>query len=471
VNREALIEEIQLREELKRRTRERKLLTYFPDTGPLRRELYPKHLEFFRGGTKYRERLMLAANRVGKTEGVGGYELTLHLTGWYPNWWEGRRFDRPIKAWAAGDTGNTVRDIIQAKLLGPPAAIGTGLIPGECIQRTTRAPGRADAIDSVYVAHKSGGASVLSLKTYEQGRESFQGTEQDIIWLDEEPPLAVYVECLIRTMTTNGMVILTFTPLLGMSEVVLKFLPSGKLEEEVGKVVMATWDDAPHLSEEAKKELWDSIPPFQRDARSKGIPQLGAGAIYPVEESELLEDPFDIPVHWPRGYGMDVGWKVTAGVWGALDRQNGVLHLTHEYRREQAEPSIHVAAIKAPGDWIPGFIDPASRGRGQKDGDQLFSDYRQLGLKLQLADNGVESGLYSVWNRMSTGRLKVFRSLQGWLGEFRLYRRDEHGRVVKENDHLMDCTRYLESRVHAMIAKPVRQPSQYVPRGPATVWS
>ena len=48
-----------------------------------------------------------------------------------------------------------------------------------------------------------------------------------------------------------------------------------------------------------------------------------------------------------------------------------------------------------------------------------------------------------VWQRLSSGRLKVFDSLRNWLGEFRIYRRDEKGKVVKKNDHLMDATRYL----------------------------
>ena len=402
---------------------------------------------------------MLAANRVGKSEGVGGYELALHLTGSYPAWWVGRRFNHPITAWAAGDTSKTVRDIVQRKLLGPIGAWGTGLIPGDSIARIVRGGGGlADSVDTVYVKHAKGGVSQLTLKTYEQRREAFQGTEQDLIWLDEEPSLDIYTECLLRTMTNNGMVMLTFTPLLGMSEVVLSFLPDGRLDvagaSPTKHVVMATWDDAPHLDAQAKIDLWNSIPPFQRDARSKGIPQLGAGAIYPVPESDLLVDPFAIPAHWPQGYGMDVGWNCTAAVWGALDRESDTLYLRHEHRRSQAEPSVNVHGIKAPGDWVPGFIDPASRGRSQRDGQQLLNDYRNLGLHLTLADNGVESGLYSVWNRMSTGRLKVFRNMSNWLQEFRLYRRDEKGNVVKANDHLMDAMRYLESRILLMIVKP-----------------
>ena len=77
---------------------------------------YPKHVEFFAAGAKYRERAFLAANRVGKTIG-GAYEVALHLTGKYPDWWCGRRFDGPINAWAAGKTNETTRDTVQKALL------------------------------------------------------------------------------------------------------------------------------------------------------------------------------------------------------------------------------------------------------------------------------------------------------------------------------------------------------------------
>lgn len=211
-----------------------------------------------------------------------------------------------------------------------------------------------------------------------------------------------------------------------------------------------TWDDVPHLTAEAKAELWESIPPYQRDARSKGVPQLGSGAIYPVPESDIVCDPFQIPSYWPRSYGLDVGWNRTAAIFGALDRETNTAYLYHEHYRGQAEPAVHAAGIKAvAGDWMQGVIDPASRGRGQKDGQQLFVNYQDLGLILSLAENGVEAGLFDVWQRLSTGRLKVFKTLQSWLGEYRLYRRDEKGAVVKTNDHLMDATRYwVVSGIH-----------------------
>lgn len=417
-------------------------------------------MQFFEAGAVSKVRLALCANRVGKTEGMGCCETTFHLTGQYPDWWKGHRFSRPITAWIAGETSKDVRDSLQKKLLGGPSNIGTGALPGDAILRTTARSGVPDAIDTFYVKHVTGGVSAGTFKAYEQGRESFQAADVDWMWFDEEPPLAIYTEGLTRTMTTRGKVILTFTPIRGMSETVLQLLPGGTIQErrdEVVAVITCTWDDVPHLDETEKAALLASYPPYQRDARSKGIPQLGAGAIYPVPESDILVSPFQVPKYWPRGYGMDVGWNFTAAVWGAFDRESDTLYLTHVYKRSQAEPAVHAAGIKAVGEWIPGFIDPASRGRGQADGRQLFSDYCQLGLRLQVADNGVESGLYSVWNRMSTGRLKVFNTLVPWLEEFRLYRRDEKGHVVKANDHLMDCTRYLESRIRQMITQPIPQ--------------
>lgn len=463
-----MLEEIRLREELARRVAGRKFLTYFPDTGPLRRELYQRHMEFFRLGADKRERLFLAANRVGKTESAGGYELTCHLTGNYPAWWNGRRFSKPNHWWAAGDTRETVRDILQRKLLGKPGDFGTGLIPREAIHRT--APGFIpDAVQAIWVKHASGGGlSVVQFKSYDQGREAFQGTEQDGIWLDEEPPVSVYTECLLRTMTNDGLVMLTFTPLRGMSEVVLSFLPGGAVPEKSEgpkAVVSATWDDVPHLTAQAKSDLWAAIPPFQRDARSKGLPQLGAGAIYPVPESTIVCDPFEIPKHWRRSYGLDVGWKRTAAIWGADDPETDIEYWYSEHYQGEVVPAVHAAAIKARGD-IPGAIDPASRGRTQTDGKKLIEEYTALGLKLDLADNAVEAGLFHLWERFSTGRLKIFSNLQNTLAELRLYRRDERGKVVKENDHAMDAGRYRSMTRHiARAPAPLKpKPDPLAPR-------
>lgn len=207
--------------------------------------------------------------------------------------------------------------------------------------------------------------------------------------------------------------------------------------------VMCGWDDVPHLSQQVKDDLKSSYPPHELKARTKGIPSLGAGAIYPVDEEDFKIKPFAIPSHWPRVFALDVGWNRTAAVWAAIDRETDCVYLYTEHYRGQAEPTVHAAAIKARGDWIPGVIDPASRGRSQVDGKQLFTTYRGLGLNIAAAENAVEAGILAVWERLSTGRLKVFSTCSNWLKEQRLYRRDESGKVVKKGDHLMDATRYL----------------------------
>lgn len=204
----------------------------FPEKGPFRRELYKKHMLFFKAGAVYRERALIAGNRTGKTY-TAEAEVSFHLNGKYPEFWEGKTFDHPIKAWEVGKTHETTRDILQNYLIGSKYEPGTGMIPREDIERMTTKSGIPDAVQDVYVKHYTKGIfdgySQLNFKSYVQGVEAFMGTSIDVVHLDEEPENpSIYSECLMRTMTTNGIIICTFTPLLGLSEVVLSFLPGGK---------------------------------------------------------------------------------------------------------------------------------------------------------------------------------------------------------------------------------------------------
>lgn len=209
-------------------------------------------------------------------------------------------------------------------------------------------------------------------------------------------------------------------------------------------IVQVSWDEVPHLSDAAKAELLAGIPPFQRDARTKGIPQLGAGAIYTIPVADIsIPDLKVIPPHWRRVYGLDVGWNWTAAVWGAWDETQDIVYLYNCYKRGRAEPVLHAQAIKARGDWIPGVIDPAAQGRLQDDGRKMIELYRGCGLNIEPADHTVETGIFEMWNRLTTARLKVFASMAEWFAEYSLYRRNEKGVIHKENDHLMDASRYL----------------------------
>lgn len=231
---------------------------------------------------------------------------------------------------------------------------------------------------------------------------------------------------------------------------------------------MLGWEDVPHLTEEAKASLFASIPAYQRDARTKGIPMLGSGAIFQVAADDYTVPDIEIPPHWPRCYGMDVGWQRTAVVWLALNRDADTAYVTAEHYRGEAEPVIHAEAIRGRGKWLKGAIDPASRGRNQVDGRNLLSLYRDLGLELTEADNAVEAGIYKIVDRLTTGRLKVFRSCTNLLQEMRLYRRDEKGRVVKSNDHAVDAMRYALQEMHNILGtqpQPPQQKTVYVTPG------
>lgn len=182
---------------------------------------------------------------------------------------------------------------------------------------------------------------------------------------------------------------------------------------------------------------------------------LGAGRIYPVSEESILCDPFPIPAYWPRAYGFDADWNRTCAVWGAYDRESDIVYLYSEYFGRQQPPAVHASAVKSRGEWIPGAMDPSTAGKiSPKDGERLSDEYAKEGLWLIPADNAVEAGIHAVYQRMASGKLKVFKGvLPNWIREFRIYRRDENGKVVKDNDDEMDATRYLimTGMMHAQV--------------------
>lgn len=200
-----------------RRARENRLAHYRP---------YGKQTEFHAAGLNHNERVFMAGNQVGKTT-AGAAEWAIHLTGRYPDDWQGIRFAKPVRFWAAGVTSQSTRDNPQRALIGPPAdeaTWGTGLVPRDCLIDWSRARGIANAIDTIKIRHASGGKSTLSFKSYEMGRAKWQGETLDGVWFDEEPPLDIYSEGLTRTQARGLFAIMTFTPLQGASDVVRLFL-------------------------------------------------------------------------------------------------------------------------------------------------------------------------------------------------------------------------------------------------------
>lgn len=435
---------LNLLEERRHRKSRRVIDQFFTDDGSLTdRSRYRKHIEFFNAGRDYRERAMFGGNRSGKSVS-GAFEMACHLTGQYPDWWAGKRFTRPIQALACGKEAKITRDTVQQKLTGPVNDFGTGLIPGDCLDRDRCSSSRAASglFDGVPVKHVSGGWSMLRFRSYDQGRTAFEGVERDVIWEDEEAPMDIHGENLMRTMTTGGIVYNTFTPLKGETELVRELERRGK--EGTVFTIRIWWDDAGHITEEMINDMKSRYPKHELRARRYGEPQLGSGAIFIADDDSYIVRATQLPDYWPRLFGLDFGWRhPTAAVWFAHDRETDSIYVYSEHRRSMAEPSVHTAAIKARGDWITGVSETA--GTNQADGKKMIDIYKKLGLKLKRAVKGpgsVESGIMMLQERFATGRIKIFDTCPMLLEELRKYHRDENGKIVAEQDDLIDALRY-----------------------------
>lgn len=453
--------------ELSRREEGGKFYRMYPEDGPFARDKYAKHIEFFSLGREKQFTALLGGNGVGKSV-ANSYETTCHLTGIYPDWWPGHRYSaaRPITNWTAGVDFKTIRESLQVTLFGRKGHEGTGMIPRDKLVDWHYGPN--EVIDFAKVKHVSGGESRVVIKCYEQGRESFQAANVDDIALDEEPKdAAIYSECVqrFRGETSGGRVRLSFTPLFGVSDVVMLFLPQfmenfdpEEYERSSRGYVNCTLDDVPHVSEDEKAIKIANTLPHEREARVNGTPSIGEGKVYPFAESSFVIDPVPLPRYWPRIYGLDPGRVTTAAVWLAHDTDADVVYAYSEHYVRDQLPAVHAVGIKARGVWIPGVIDPSAKNRNALVDETLMSAYtnsdsrRKLGLRLKEADNDVGEGILAVYQRLATGRLKVFRTLQDTLREFRQYSRDKHGKIRKVNDHAMDALRYgVMGLKHAML--------------------
>ena len=359
-----------LEAEQARRLRENRLAHYRP---------YPRQADFHALAAP--ERALIAANQVGKTW-CAGAEVAMHLTGKYPEWWTGVRIDHAPTFWVAGVTGESTRDNPQRILLGRPGEWGTGSIPKHLLHHVQKAPHRvADAVDYVMVAHAKGGLSRAYFKAYDQGREKFQGETLDGGWCDEEPPEDVYTEFLTRLNVSGGPMLLTLTPLMGMSSVVRRFLQ----EKRAGTgYVNMTIEDAEHYTPEQRAAIIDKYPAHEREARTKGIPMLGSGRIFPVTEDMLAYDPFELPAHWPRIAGTDFGGvdHPAALACLAIDPDSDCVYVYDAWRAKALFLESAGAMRARTKDWMPVSWPHDGLQQDRHSGENLAEQYRGQGLAM-----------------------------------------------------------------------------------------
>jgi phage terminase large subunit-like protein len=411
---------------------------------------YTKQKSFHAAGVQYRERLLMAGNQLGKTYAAGN-EVAYHVTGLYPDDWIGKKFTKAPRGWVGSVTSELTRDGAQRILLGPVGKWGTGCIPKELIIEIKRARGVPDAVETILVRHESGDVAQITFKSYKDGREAWQAETLEFVWFDEEPPEDIYVEGVTRTNNTKGIVFLTFTPLLGMSNVVMRFYAKYEGRPHPDRhVTSMTIHDVEHYTEQQKEQIIAAYPAHEREARALGVPMLGSGRIFPIAEEVLREPPLlEIPRGWKQIIGMDFGWDhPTAAARLAYEENNDCIHVVSAYRQSEASPLIHAASIKPWGDWIP-VAWPHDALQHDKSGEQYRKLYADHGLSMLSTHaayedkrrNGVEEGIMDILQRMQTGRFKVDATLSQWWEEFRIYHRKD-GKIIKERDDLMAATRY-----------------------------
>tara|TARA_R110000751_G_scaffold225303_3_gene327201 strand:+ start:533 stop:1963 length:1431 start_codon:yes stop_codon:yes gene_type:complete len=410
---------------------------------------YPKQAEFHANGASFRERGFLAANQSGKTWSAG-FEAAYHATGLYPDWWEGRRFNKPTRGWVSGTSAEGVRDTVQRVLLGgeTPEGYGTGTIPKACIKDTKQSRGVTGAVAQIFVTHVSGGTSYIGVRNYEQEIDKWAGESLDWLWFDEEPPRAHYSEGLTRLNARDGLAWMSMTPLKGMTQVVDMFYPHPTTFDRA--LTMMTLEDVGHYTDNQREQIVASYEEFEREARTRGIPMLGSGRVFDCTEESISIDAFSIPLHWPVLGTIDFGYggHPTGAVASAWDRDADCIYITHAFKEAKRTPESMAVDLKHWNEGMP-WSWPHD---GHKIGDRTSGIteaglYRRAGLRMMRTHathpdggHGFEAGITIMLERMRTGRFKVFRHLEPWWREYRTYHR-KAGLVVKERDDLMSSTR------------------------------
>jgi phage terminase large subunit-like protein len=426
-------------------------------------EPYTKQKEFHRLGATNREVMFFAGNRLGKSLSAS-MEVAYHLTGLYPDWWEGRRFKKAPEFWVASEDYELLRDVAQRLLFGPPEEIGTGSIPRDRIKKVINRQGLSGAIDTALIKHVSGGTARCKFKSYKEGRAEFQGASVSGVWFDEEPKsedaLGIYMEALTRTNDQQGLMLVTFTPLKGSTTLVNRFVIGGF--KNTAFLTMTIYDVG-HYTAEQIEDIINQYPEHERAVRAFGAPKMGSGTVFASIDPKKVEydaDTFgEIPSHWYRICGQDYGLAhPTTLVWIAHDRDTNSFYVYDVHCASDALPSTHYAAWKERGEYIPVAWPKDGHQRSKDTGIQLAQQYRDLGMNMlhehallpQVEGEretgqsraSVEAGVKLMLTAMREGRFRIAKHLDAIWNELRMYHRNERGIIVDRNDDCISGMRY-----------------------------
>ncbi len=440
--------------------------SHLPDGRP-----YPTwQRDYYDAGAYAKQRMIIAANGVGKSQSVCA-ELAAHVIGEYPPWWQGVRFNQGgWECWIGSIDNDMQKRGPQRALVGRNLedGLGKGLIPRRnIVDMELRQAGVKGVVDTLVIKHSSGQNVTIKWLTFEQGWRKWQSGDPKIILWDEEPDENVVdqkdilSEALTRLVRNSGIFMVGYTPLLGETQLTEHFMDS---TDPSVYYVTAGWDDAPHMLEEDKEMIRKQYKSHEIEARTMGIPMMGEGRIITASESSYVIDPIRIPDHWARIKGIDFGMAhPCATVDLAHDRDTDTVYITRAWKAKDKTLADHAQQINSYDDWVPVAWPHDGEKRDANSGKQFHklmrSTYHVNMLGISARYQSDVGGAQAQWpiietvnERLETDRLKVFRTATPWIKEARSYHTKNGVIVAKKDDALkasfygMMMLRYAQSK-------------------------
>jgi phage terminase large subunit-like protein len=419
-------------------------------------QFYPSQMKCFEAGAKVHQRLLYGGNQVGKTF-TAACEVSWHMTGDYPVWWSGRRFKKPVRTWVVDQTGQLVRDGVQRQLCSKGGEFGTGAIPLATFARPPiMVPGGTGAVDTLFVTHRTDGVadgvSELTFKSFEMRREKLQSESVDLIWIDEQPAEELYSELYARTTATDGIIVVTYTPVLGEGALTHRFLkePSPDRAE-----IRITADEAKHITPERRAVMEAGYQEFERDTRIHGIPAMGRGRVFPFQVEDLVRqfNPDTDVKSWSRWIvGIDFGYSHNfAAALCAWAHDTGEFWVVDTFTMQRSSAVHHAQRITSmcKGLRIPVSWPHDGLTHEKASGHQLAASYRACGAFMlpKHAENkgggyALEPAIADMYESMATGKFTVANHCREFVEEYLAYHRDDDLKIVAIRDDVLSAIRY-----------------------------
>ena len=407
-----------------------------------------KQLEFHK--CQKRNRWVFGGNRSGKTE-CGAVEVVWLARGIHPY-----RENRPnVVGWVVSLSSKVQKEVSQEKIL---KYLPSDWIDEIIMNSGSKASAEFGVIDTIVIKNVFGGKSKISFKTCESGREKFQGTSLDFVWFDEEPPLDIYNECVMRVLDKQGDIFGTMTPLKGLT-FVYDYIYLNKFNDPEVWCEFIEWADNPYLSADEIKRLSTTMGESELESRRFGrFTDIANSIVYKeFDEKVNVIEPFNVPRDWFDMISIDPGLHNPLSCHFYAQDYDGNVYVIAEHYQSNITVEEHSIAIKQickELNWPTGFngyinaiIDSAASQKtlaSEKSVVDLFYDFGIM------VNPNVNKDLFSGISRVKSylkdangkAHLFIFSNCVNLIREIKGYFWGDEEKPVKKDDHALDELRY-----------------------------